>query len=404
MNLSEKLRRFLPAEEKPKQKAARRIVDLDPYLQGAEIETPSGTCYIVEKRTPLTAWQGKVTLSQVLQQDYRGLDHLEPSFGQNFQLENALFLDTETTGLAGGTGTYAFLIGLGYFTAEEFVSKQLLMRDYNEEQAVLHLLAAELAQKTTLVSFNGKSFDIPLLQTRFALSRLPFAGFYHEHLDLLHMSRRLWRSKLASCSLNSLEENILGINRIDDLPGFLIPQRYFDFLTSGDGELLQDIVRHNLIDILSMPVLLYRLLATSQLEPEECDCPWEGEALARLAQGRNDEDLALAYLQAARGLCQEAEQHVRILKAQATIYKRRRDYKRASKLWFEVLNTFKGDLFSLEELAKYYEHHARDLDAAHDISSRGLTIALQTKSTSVPAWRHRLARIEGKAKRALAGN
>lgn len=400
MNLTDRLRRFLPQEQRPGPKQARGTVDLDPHLQGTEINTPNGSCYLVEKAIPLTSRHGCLSFAQVVNGSYWGLRDLEPGLNDEFQIEDALFIDTETTGLAGGTGTYAFLVGLGYFTAHEFVSKQLLMRDYNEEHALLHLLDQELAKKGTLVTFNGKSFDIPLLQTRFALSRLPCPRFSQlEHLDLLHMSRRLWRRRLKSCSLNSLEANILGINRIDDLPGFLIPQRYFDFLQTGNGELLEDIVRHNLVDILSMPVLLWQLQATFQSQPEDCACPWEGEALARLALAREDQGLALAYLQAARELCQEAEQHVRILKAQAAIYKRQKDYKRASRLWFEILNTFRGDLHSLEELAKYYEHQTRDLPAALEIATRGLTAALQTKSNTVPAWRHRLARLKQKTKR-----
>ncbi len=140
------------------------------------------------------------------------------------------------------------------------------------------------------------------------------------------------------------------------------PQRYFDFLHTGNGGLLEDIARHNLTDILSMPVLLWQLHSVCKARPGACACPpWEGEALAALALARSEQNLALAYLRAAQGLCCEAEQHVRILKAQAAIYKRQEDYKQAGRLWFEVLKTFSADLHCLEELAKYYEHRAKDL-------------------------------------------
>ncbi len=396
MNLSDKLRRFLPQQASLQEQERPTAVNLDPYLQGKEVETPYGTCYVIEKTFPLTSRHGSVLLRQMAEVSHRGLCHLEPGLKSDFQMEGALFIDTETTGLAGGTGTYAFLVGLGYFTCEEFVCRQLLMRDYNEEQALLWLLSKELQKIQALVTFNGKSFDVPLLQTRFTLARLPSPFSQPEHLDLLHMSRRLWRHKLESCSLNSLEANILGVNRRDDLPGYLIPQRYFDFLQTGNGELLQDIVRHNLTDILSMPALLWRLQAVGQTEPGECACPWEGEALAKLALANSEPSKALAYLQAAQGLCQEAEQHVRILKAQAGIYKRRRNYEQAGRLWLEVLNIFSGDLHCLEELAKYYEHQVGDSLTARGFANRGLTAALQTKSTEAPAWRHRLRRLQRK--------
>jgi uncharacterized protein YprB with RNaseH-like and TPR domain len=403
LDLSSKLRRFLPQEEGPKQ-TKKQVVNLDPFLHGAEVETPYGPCYVVEKIVPIDTNHGHLPFSQVLERSYHGLTVLEPSWNGDFSITDALFLDTETTGLAGGTGTYAFLIGLGYFTPDRFICKQLLMRDYNEELALLYLLDQELGARNTIVSFNGKTFDIPLLQTRYALSRLPLAGFNgHRQLDLLHMSRRLWRQKLESCSLGSLEVNVLGVRRTDDLPGFLIPQRYFDFLTTGNAQLLVDIVRHNLLDIYSMPILLHHLMDTAEQEPNECCCPWEGEALAKLALAREDEDLALAYLSAAGKLCREAEQHVRILKTKAAIYKRQRDYERACQLWYDILSAFESDLYSLEELAKYYEHQARDLPAAGDMAARGLAAALKSKASTVADWRHRLARIERKLQRQAAG-
>lgn len=396
MNLTDKLRRFLPQETVPQQRRPA-AADLDPYLRGKEINTPHGPCYVVEREFPLTNRHGPASLGQVAQDPYDSLCHLEPKFQNEFRIENALFIDTETTGLAGGTGTYAFLVGLGYFTPGGFMCRQLLMRDYNEEHALLYLLGKELDKKRTLVTFNGKSFDLPLLQTRFTLARLPSAGFFGPaHLDLLHISRRLWRRKLESCSLNSLEANILGIDRIDDLPGYLIPQRYFDFLHTGNGGLLEDIARHNLTDILSMPVLLWQLHSVCKERPGACACPWEGEALAALALARSEQNLALAYLRAAQGLCREAEQHVRILKAQAAIYKRQEDYKQAGRLWCEVLKTFSADLHCLEELAKYYEHRAKDLPAALEMTNRGLAAAVRTKSSQAGAWQHRLRRLQRK--------
>lgn len=374
-------------------------VDLNAFLQGTEVSTPFGACYVREEHLKLAEKHGHWPLHKVFSTNYASLNKLGQILESDFAITNALFLDTETTGLAGGTGTYAFLVGLGFFTATHFVVKQLLMRDYNEELALLYLLDQELQKKETIISFNGKTFDLPLLQTRFTMSRLGFSGTNPKgHLDLLHMSRRLWRHKLASCSLNSLEENILGIHRIDDISGFEIPQRYFEFLQTGDGTLLQNIVEHNSIDIISMATLLYRLQAAVDLEPGECDCPFEAEALANLALLAGQPPLALHYLGAARQLVQDTEQYLRILRTQAAIYKRLGEYKQASLLWKKILDA-STDLSASEELAKYYEHRAGDLASAEQVTRRALAIAWQAKSPKTPALEHRLKRIENKAQR-----
>lgn len=392
MSLANKLRRFLPQQNSLPTPTARPNVDLDPFLHGQEVNTPYGTCYVVEKAFPIEERHDHWPLQKALDAPYGNCGNLGP-----LDVRNAIFLDTETTGLAGGTGTYAFLIGLGSFTDAHFVVKQLLMRDYNEELAVLYLLEQELQEKETVISFNGKTFDLPLLQTRFTISRLGFQGCVGKsQLDLLHLSRRIWRHKLKSCSLSSLEANILDVRRIDDIPGFEIPGRYFQFLRTGQGELLQNIVEHNVADIVSMATLLYRLQLTFQLEPGECDCPWEAEALAHLALNGGHSSLSLLYLDAARQLCHSREQHIRVLRTTALIYKRLGKYEKACALWQELLELASDDLIAYEELAKYYEHRLKDLAAAEQVTRRALALAWHTKSLKVADLEHRLRRIKSK--------
>ncbi|NMB02162.1 MAG: hypothetical protein GX971_11720 [Firmicutes bacterium] len=397
MNLVSKLRKFLPQQSSSQPTGARGSINLDPFLQGQEVSTPFGPCYVKEKYFPLAERHDKYFLKQVLGTTYDNLYLFGQSKKDSFRIENALFLDTETTGLAGGTGTYAFLVGLGFFTPTHFVVKQLLMRDYNEELALLYLLDQELRRRDTIISFNGKSFDLPLLQTRFTLSRLGLEGpVGKHHLDLLHMSRRLWRHKLESCSLGSLEEHILGVRRTDDIPGFEIPQRYFDFLQTGDGSLLVNILEHNVIDIISMATLLFRIHLTTELEPAECDCPYEAEALASLALVAEKQRLALHFLEAASQLAEEQTQYVRVIRQSAAIYKRLKEYEQAALLWKKLLKLESGDLAAAEELAKYYEHRAKDLSGAEQVTRRALAIAWQSRSPKIPALEHRLKRIQGK--------
>jgi uncharacterized protein YprB with RNaseH-like and TPR domain len=169
--------------------------------------------------------------------------------------ERLVFLDTETTGLAGGTGTCAFLIGLGTVEGTGFAVRQFFLRDYVEEKAALEALAAALAGCEGLVTFNGKAFDVPLLETRYTLSRLPSPFSRLLHLDMLHPARKLWKLRLESCKLTHLERHVLGIEREGDVPGSDIPGIYFDYLRTGDARGLQPVFYHNALDIITLAAL-----------------------------------------------------------------------------------------------------------------------------------------------------
>ena len=202
----------------------------------------------------------------------RGLDY-----------RRALFLDTETTGLAGGTGTVAFLIGLGWFEGDGFVTQQLFARDYAEERATLLHLRERLAGREFLVSFNGKAFDANLLATRFIMNRLPDPLSGLPHLDLLHPARRLLSHRLADRRLSALETSILGFEREGDIPGSEIPQRYFDWLRRRDGRLMADVFEHNRLDILSLAALAAHLVEL--IDPDSGTAPDFIRAIASRRRG-----------------------------------------------------------------------------------------------------------------------
>ena len=178
---------------------------------------------------------------------------MEPSvLPERLAPERILYLDTETTGLSGGAGTVAFLTGLGYLTENGFLVHQYLMRDYPEERFLLENVKAMLPQFDVLCTFNGKSFDLPLLQSRFRMNRMDASVLEKPHIDLLHLARRVWKLRLGRCNLGRLEEAIFGQPRVDDLPGNQVPERYFSFLKTGDFHLLQDVLEHNQQDIASL--------------------------------------------------------------------------------------------------------------------------------------------------------
>ena len=178
-----------------------------------------------------------------------------------------LFLDTETTGLAGGTGTYAFLVGLAWWDASGLEVEQLFLRDYSEEHAVLEALAARMAERRILVTFNGRSFDWPQLETRSRMTRRISSAPPAAHLDLLHPARQLWRLKFGSVRLMDLEQHVLlplgGMDwrREGDIPGALIPQAYFSYLRGGGPEALSQVFRHNQMDLRGLAALATRLIA-----------------------------------------------------------------------------------------------------------------------------------------------
>ncbi len=318
-------------------------------------------------------------------------------------LQRLAFVDTETTGLAGGTGTYTFLVGVGVFAGEQFTVHQFFMRDYSEEPALLHALGELLDDMEAVVSFNGKSFDLPLLETRFLMARQTPRLTDLPHLDLLPAARRLWKYRLDSCALSSLEAEVLGVQRThDDVPGWLIPSLYMDYARTGDAAEMPRIFYHNAQDILSLVTLAAQLckLLTSPLPPED-NLPGEDlYGLARLFQ--EAEQLAeaeAAYARAAQ-TCRLAQ--VREMARRDLAYLLKRQERRHEALrWWQQLAELDGALYACEELAKHYEWHDEDLAQALAWTQRGIALAESwppgpQRREALANLRHRLERIRHK--------
>jgi len=269
------------------------------------------------------------------------------------------FLDTETTGLAGGTGTYAFLIGVGVFQDGGFHIHQFFMRDFCEESNVLGALAELLGTYEVLVTYNGKSYDAPLLETRYRMSRLQPPHEEMGHLDLLHAARRLWKLRLQSCRLVELESSVLGYKRTGDVPGELIPYRYFDYLRTGRTAGLGPVFHHNRLDILTLACLTSLVLASlgdpSHAPLHAMDLVGLGGWLGKMGRA----DAALEVYTRALNAPLSAEVAARARWEAAAIHKRNGDYERAFPLWRE-LRTPEAAV----EMAKYFEHRARNYSAA----------------------------------------
>ncbi len=279
-----------------------------------------------------------------------------------------LYLDTETTGL-GGAGTVAFLVGLGYLTDTGFEVHQFLMRDYPEEPFLLRHVAAGLDRFDVVCTFNGATFDLPLLESRFLMNRMDRSCLEMPHLDLLHLCRRLWKLRLGRCNLGRLEEVILGRPREEDLPGSEVPERYFTYLRTGQASLLDDILRHNAQDIMSLCVLLTHM-ANLYEHPEKIrfseDVYSMGRALERL---NHMPEARRCYRLARPGRMGAAASG-----ALAASYRRAGDKQEAARIWREMIAEHRGGAMPYVELAKYTEHVLRDPAGALELAEQAAAI------------------------------
>ncbi|MCI0690747.1 ribonuclease H-like domain-containing protein [candidate division KSB1 bacterium] len=410
MTLKEKLReleRVQPKTTTPKPQ--HKSVTLDGLLGGMEQDG----CFVVERRFAIHTEHGNVRLN--------GVQEISPAAlaiaGKDeclatLDLSRALFLDTETTGLAGGTGTVAFLLGIGRFEGEEFVVRQYFLRQPYEEAAMLMRLQTDVNDSNGLVTFNGKTFDIPLLRTRAVLHRLNVDFERLPHFDVLHAARRLWKGQIDSCSLNGLESSILRLRRNQDIPGALIPQIYFDFLRHGEAAQLPEVFAHNRQDIVSMAALLVRIAQLVQHPLQNPNgaliSPQELRRVAWLYRQLGDFSASATLFEQ---LLQESKTTPRLEDhlALGLCYKGQRRYEEANRIWRETVERLPFHPLPYIELAKHCEHRNGELQAALEWVERALwnlqiSAELGRGKDSLPYKNdllHRQDRLRRKLKRAV---
>ena len=286
--------------------------------------------------------------------------------------EDWLFLDTETTGLAGGSGTYAFLVGVGWWEGGGLEIEQFFMREYSEERALLFALRERIAEHPVLVTFNGKSFDWPLLETRYRMSRKISVPTPDAHLDFLHPARNLWRLRLGSVRLSELERHVLGWDRGADLLSGMIPQIYFDFLRGGPPERLVPVLNHNQMDLRGLAALSSRILSLLSDAEHLGQDGLELFGVSRICEKRGEHTRARNLYQRsiASFLPTETDRVARRLLAR--LAKRQGDFDLACELWKHALGNSRHGYDAYEQLAMYYEHKARDPEQARQIVQQAL--------------------------------
>lgn len=292
--------------------------------------------------------------------------------------EKWLFLDTETTGLAGGTGTYAFLTGIAWWDAGGVQVEQFFLRDFADEYSVLCELAGRLAERPVLVTFNGKTFDWPLLESRFTMTRRIPTPKLAAHIDLLHPARALWKLRLGSVRLVELERQVLdaarlGWRREDDVASALIPQFYFDYLRGGSALPLAGVVRHNQMDLRGLAALFGKIntmLAQDALEQTDGRDLF---GLSKYLHRKGDTPGAANVCSQAIAAGLPAEYQQQAARDLALMAKRRGHFTEAAQHWKSILvGTSQHAVEACEQLSIHFEQRERDLLQALEYAQLGL--------------------------------
>ncbi len=314
---------------------------------------------------------------------------------QKLDLSTALFLDLETTGLSGGVGVIPFLVGLAFFDGENFAVRQFFLGEPAAEETMITELDRFFQSLSfrSVISFNGKSFDLPILETRFTLYRLPFPLSDLPHLDFIFPARHLWKHKHESCRLCHLAQQVLGADRGEDIPSSEVPLRYFSYLRTGNFSLVEPVLEHNQQDLLS---LLGIIIAAAEIvsvgvDSEEVDT-LDLVGMARILESAGETRRSFELLEKAlvRGVPMPLS--IGVKKKLAWHWKRSQDWEKAVAVWEELAPL--GKLFCFRELAMYYEHRRRDYDRAREIAREGLSLAQGLSRTYEHDFKRRLERLE----------
>jgi uncharacterized protein YprB with RNaseH-like and TPR domain len=397
-------------------------------LGGRWISNSFGRCLAIDRRYESDRWHGDVRIGDCELEDVSALAVLDPALGASNLDQRAandeprsidtgartVFVDLETTGLSGGAGTVAFLVGCGYFDLGAFQVRQFLLTSYNAERALLAAAADLFEGADLIVSYNGKTFDVPVMETRWAFHRMraPFDDV--PHFDMLHPARRLWRSRAGGgdeggCRLSTLERVLLNLRRVGDVAAFEIPGRFFQFLRTADPRPLEPVLEHNRLDLVSLAAVTSRAVRLTRGGESACNDDVEALAVGRVLERAGSLERAEAcYRRAAES--RSVETRAEALYRLGLRARRERRFDQAAVWWRELLaltdtpwhrrDRVLGGLrqFAIEALAIHHEHRARDFRTARELA----LFALEGGGQSAPqadGMRYRLARLERKLAR-----
>ncbi len=397
ISLKEKLDRLitLTREEKPKQKTS---IPFEP-LRREPLQ-------FFENPYSLSTKYGKIHLAKGLEIEGDILSCLSKDETFNhLDLSTALFIDLETTGLSGGTGVIPFLVGLGYYRNDKFWVAQYFLGELAEEERMIQELDQFFTDMDfqSVVTYNGKGFDIPLLETRFILHRQPFRLASLPHLDFLYSARSIWRHKHENCKLCYLSQRVVEADRSEDIPSAEIPWRYFQYLQTGNFELMEPVLYHNQEDILSLlgVVIVGSLICSGGKEEDLVDA-MDLYGAGKIMENIGDVEKSVHFYEQA--LSGDLSDEVTLMaKRKVSHYlKRNNKWKDALAYWKEISSSpwvSSAQFYSLRELAMYFEHRKRDYQEAKKMAEEGFVLSRGVSTYYEKDFSYRLERLRRKIKK-----
>jgi uncharacterized protein len=398
--------------------AVRDLARVGAALGGRPIDTPFGQCLAIDRRYEADRWHGDVRIGDCEMPNAAGLRLLDPSLeagsaaGSVSLPGRTVFIDLETTGLSGGAGTVAFLVGCGYFDLGAFQVRQFLLTSFAAERALLAAVAEFFAGVDLIVTYNGKTFDVPMMETRWLFHRIPMPLEGVAHFDMLHPARRLWKGRDGEdvgCRLMTLERTLFDVSRVGDVPGLDIPRRFFQFVRSGNACPLEPVLEHNRLDLVSLAAVMARAVRLAGEGETACRDSHEALALGRVYER------AGAFARAEACYRRACSSEMVDVKAEALYrlglrLRRERRFVDAAEVWRDVMALTEpravrrlGQMaelrqFAAEALAIHHEHRDRDLGVARELALFALEDADSGRADDM---RYRLARIDRKIQRDL---
>jgi uncharacterized protein YprB with RNaseH-like and TPR domain len=389
-----------------------RVADV---LGGRVVANAFGRALVIDRRYESDRSHGDTKIGAIAFDDDERLRVLDPALTPADGIGSRIvFVDLETTGLSGGAGTMAFLIGCGWFDVGAFQVRQFLLTSYAAERALLCAVADCLAETALLVTYNGKTFDVPVMETRWLFHRMPPPLESVRHFDMLHPARRLWRRRdgeaedEACCRLSTLERVVCGVTRAGDVPGMEIPTRYFRFLRTADARPLEPVLEHNRIDLVSLAAVTSSAVTLVEQGSEACRDGCEALALGKVLERAGAHAAALACFQRA---ADDGRMHIDV-RAEALYHlglrlRRDRRFEEAADVWKRVLalapsrgmrSTVVEPLrrFAVRQLAIQHEHRERDYEGARELT---LQLLEESDREQVDDSRRRLERLDRKIAR-----
>ncbi|HXW06647.1 MAG TPA: ribonuclease H-like domain-containing protein [Vicinamibacterales bacterium] len=385
-------------------------------LGGRALTTTFGSCLVIDRRYESDRQYGCLRVGECELEALDQLQLLDPALDAGRDARRAVFIDLETTGLSGGAGTVAFLVGCGYFDLGAFQVRQFLLTSYSGERALLMAVADFFEDADLLVSYNGKTFDVPVMETRWLFHRMEMPLGRVPHFDMLHPARRLWRSRTPAgaagddggCRLSTLERALFGVRRVGDVPGFEIPSRFFRFLRSGDPRPLEPVLEHNRLDLVSLAAVTAQASMLARAGAGACRNEAEALALGRVFERAGFSARAESCYRRGAG-ARESEVAAEALYRLGLCLRRARRFVEAADCWERLASLTEPAavrrrpgmrelrMFATEALAIHHEHRVRDLGLARELAMFALEESSDGRRTD--GLRHRVARLDRKIQR-----